>query len=278
MSRVSISFSTQEVAQLQKTNNDLIYNFLQLITAEKPLPRQCEHGSWDVKLNCSKKPNSQMINIGRWYSFCSSCKKWQWASERLDVDNLFRVEEFATLISIRNLLRTVPEVVPEVASEAPGAEPSISALGTIEPPERPPEQVHESTFRKSRKGKGKKMSSRISGFTFHQARRRQKSTTTSSAAHILSTTITLVFWTENFMDPVFIEIFRPAWGAFCLNDHEAYLGQFGVRQLDAYEIYDKQSCSWNGIQWGKYIFPGTESVLFLRRQGVTCMPRFSALL
>ncbi|KAJ3560558.1 hypothetical protein NP233_g10757 [Leucocoprinus birnbaumii] len=92
-----------------------------------------------------------------------------------------------------------------------------------------------------------------------------------------SRAITLVFWVENFSDPRFIGVPRTAGGAFRLSDHKLSLGVIEVEQVDRYEVFHRVTREWRPIPWETLIYPGPDHVLYLRRSGVTCQPRFIQL-
>ncbi|KAJ3572030.1 hypothetical protein NP233_g3359 [Leucocoprinus birnbaumii] len=264
---------TQERAQLFDVNEEAIRLFLLHVAEDKPSsPRECEHGQWPVRLCLSKKKKSSMENIGRWYSFCGLCKKWRWLSPRLDVNMLLRDEHFATLIatheSLRNFsrARATSRVVSGInQTPTPGPEPrnrTRSSGGFVSSAS----PAHGRAIQKARESR------------MNRAGPCQRLPGIFNSLPQTSVTMTLIFWTQDSVNPFFVEVPRSAGEAFCLRDHKMLLGQFDVEQVDAYEIYNKLTRSWNGIRWDKPIFPGGEDVLFFRLQGVTSLPRHSALI
>ncbi|KAJ3576419.1 hypothetical protein NP233_g430 [Leucocoprinus birnbaumii] len=275
MPTVPFPSSAQERAQIFGANEEAIRRFiLQVAVDEPPSPRECIHGQWPVRLCLSKKKISSMENIGRWYSFCGLCKKWRWLSPRLDVDTLLRDDDFATLIAIRESLRNFSR------SPAPGRVASgINQTPTLTPRPRnrtrPTDGFVSSVSPTNGSGSGLLLGGRVTQKTRESRKNR---TGPYQLLPQISVTMTLTFWTQESVDPLFVEISRSAGDAFCLSDHKMLLGHFDVEQVNAYEIYNRMTRSWNEIRWDKPIFPGAQDVLFFKLQGVTSLPRFSVLL
>lgn len=94
---------------------------------------------------------------------------------------------------------------------------------------------------------------------------------------IYSRSVTLYFWVENWDRPRSVDVPRTAGGAFHISDHKIALGDVEVEKGTKYELFDHITRSWHPILWDTAIFPGQDSTLFFRRQGVTCLPDFSML-
>ncbi|KAJ3576601.1 hypothetical protein NP233_g331 [Leucocoprinus birnbaumii] len=265
-------------AAFNKANEDAITAFLLRFAAD-PTNASCSHGNLTPRLCTARRKNANMKNVGRWYTFCRPCGKWRWLSRRLDVSSLLQIEEFAALIATRESLRNQR---PCVGSQICPVHQSSRSNGLVHRSSRPARPVLQSS-RPSRPVHQSSDTTSSDDALMAAARLIKEmsisiSTTVSSTditIPIRSKTITLRFWIEDFMGARSIDIPRTADGAFCLEDHKMLFGSVGIEQVDALEIFDKLTQSWHPILWSKSIYPGTEDALFLRLQGVTCLPDFS---
>ncbi|KAJ3576420.1 hypothetical protein NP233_g431 [Leucocoprinus birnbaumii] len=235
----------QDFSALRDANEEEITAFLLRFAVNNPTPASCRHGGLTPMFYTAKRKNAPLSNAGRWHGFCRSCKKWRWLSPPLDIPNLLRNEEFANLVDMRDFLCSTP----------------YSSGKQSHPTRRPPKRFNND----------ESMADLFRDLSISS----QLPATSTVVTNSLSRTILLKFWIEDFMGARSIEVPRTAGGAFCLEDHKLLLGAYGIEQVDGFEIYNKTTRSWNPIFWSRSIFPGTETELLFRLQGVTVLPDFA---
>ncbi|KAJ3563276.1 hypothetical protein NP233_g9044 [Leucocoprinus birnbaumii] len=100
------SASPGGITDLRKANENAISDLLHRLVPSATFPSiDCGHGKKKPKL-CMGRTADSRENMGRWYTYCTACRRREWVSNQLHFPSLLESnEELNLLLSIRESLK-----------------------------------------------------------------------------------------------------------------------------------------------------------------------------